>query len=134
MSRPIIQLIIIAVLTNVYRFDSSVGRGDFQTRIGVGQVIKGMSQLHCDARNVEPGTDTGPLRLGRGHPQHRRRHDAGRKVHLDHLQRLRLRQPRLSWTHSRERELGLVSLTVAHILNGCSLTSNSDVELKNIKH
>jgi len=28
-------------LTRDPRFDSSVGRGDFQTKIGVGQVIKG---------------------------------------------------------------------------------------------
>lgn len=27
----------------IHRFDSSVGRGDFQTKIGVGQVIKGES-------------------------------------------------------------------------------------------
>jgi hypothetical protein len=27
----------------LYRFDSSVGRGEFFTKIGVGQVIKGMS-------------------------------------------------------------------------------------------
>lgn len=26
------------------RFDSSVGRGDFQTRIGVGQVIRGWDE------------------------------------------------------------------------------------------
>jgi FK506-binding protein 1 len=27
------------------QFDSSVGRGDFQTRIGVGQVIKGKKKM-----------------------------------------------------------------------------------------
>ncbi len=31
-------------LTRDSRFDSSVGRGDFQTKIGVGQVIKGKWQ------------------------------------------------------------------------------------------
>ncbi|KAK1812975.1 hypothetical protein LTR12_012645 [Friedmanniomyces endolithicus] len=31
-------------LTCVPRFDSSVGRGDFQTKIGVGQVIKGWDE------------------------------------------------------------------------------------------
>jgi len=29
-------------LTYVRRFDSSVGRGDFKTKIGVGRVIQGM--------------------------------------------------------------------------------------------
>ena len=34
-----------AMLTRHNRFDSSVGRGDFVTAIGVGQVIKGKDEL-----------------------------------------------------------------------------------------
>ena len=35
-------------LMKLYRFDSSVGRGDFPCKIGVGQVIRGRLQLEVE--------------------------------------------------------------------------------------
>lgn len=72
-----------------YRFDSSVGRGDFVTKIGVGQVIKGKhfpSRLSFDP----PGSHTNDVRdrLGRGrHPDegwregHSRHHRVRLQIH-----------------------------------------------------
>jgi len=68
-------------LTRDPRFDSSVGRGDFQTKIGVGQVIKGKVTIKL----VSPFSLTSSLRrLGRGCTQHGWRHDSRREVDLDH--------------------------------------------------
>ena len=45
------------------RFDSSVGRGDFKTKIGVGRVIQGKRRNHCDCWNSSSNL-TSVLRLG----------------------------------------------------------------------
>jgi len=46
------------------QFDSSVGRGDFNTKIGVGQLIKGTQGL---LRNQQELSMLTYHRLGRGH-------------------------------------------------------------------
>jgi hypothetical protein len=33
---------VLALKAHIYRFDSSVGRGDFKTTIGVGKIIRGI--------------------------------------------------------------------------------------------
>jgi hypothetical protein len=37
----------------LFRFDSSVGRGDFVTAIGVGKVIKGNSTSQCSTKPLD---------------------------------------------------------------------------------
>ena len=64
--------------TNHRRFDSSVGRGDFRTQIGVGAVIKGMLFL---AWMVLIAAFAEYHRLGRGSSIH----EPGGEIRLDDL-------------------------------------------------